>query len=331
MKTKTTPRPRGARPPAVVKAFAPGSVANLGVGFDALGAAIDGPGDTVTARLARHEGVRILAIEGDAGRLPVDPERNTAAVAAREVLAEARRKGHPARGLDLVIEKGLPLASGLGSSAASAVAAAWAAALLLGIKDKKALLRPVLVAENAADGAWHGDNAFASLLGGIVLVPSSDPRAALRPVALPVPSGLRFVLVHPELELPTAEARSVLPRAVSLGEQVRQGAAFAALVAALHAADLKTFGQWVSSDRIVEPARAPLVPGYAAVMRAMRRAGAYGVSLAGAGPTLLAVSEEGARPAAIARAAVAAWKAEGIRADARVHRIDVAGARQVEG
>lgn len=327
MKTKT-PKRRSA-PRGSVRAFAPGSVANLGVGFDALGVAVDGPGDVVTARLARHEGVRILSIEGDDGRLPLDPARNTAAVAAREVLADARRKGHTARGIDLVIEKGLPLASGLGSSAASAVAAAWATALLLGVKEKKALLRPVLVAENAADGAWHGDNAFSSLLGGIVLVPSSDPRGALRPVSLPVPSGLRFVLVHPELELPTAEARSVLPRSVLLGEQVKQGAAFAALVAALHAADLKTFGQWVSSDRIVEPARAPLVPGYAAVMRAMRRAGAYGVALAGAGPTLLAVSEQGARPETIAKAAVAAWAAEGIRAEARVHHIDVAGARQV--
>lgn len=328
MKKKTAPRPAAAAP-AAVRAFAPGSVANLGVGFDALGAAVDGPGDFVTARLSRKEGVRIVSIEGDDGRLPLDPERNTAAVAARELLALARQQGHPARGIELTIQKGLPLASGLGSSAASAVAAAWATALLLGVKDKRKLLRAVLVAENAADGAWHGDNAFASLLGGIVLVPSSDPRGSLRPVSLPVPSGLRFVLVHPALELPTAESRSVLPRAVPLGEQVRQGAAFAALVASLHAGDLKGFGQWVSADRIVEPARAPLVPGYAAVMRAMRRAGAYGVALAGAGPTLLAVSEEGARPDAIAKAAVAAWKAEGIAADAAVHRIDVAGARQV--
>lgn len=309
-------------------AFGPASVANLGVGFDALGVALEGPGDLVTATRSRREGIRLLSVRGDRGRLPKDPEKNTAAVAAAQVLALAKERGSDVAGLDLELVKGLPLASGLGSSAASAVAGAWAAALVLGIEDKRDLLRAVLVAENAADGSWHGDNAFAALLGGIVLVPQSDPYRRLRAVPLPVPEALRLVIVHPDLELETAESRRVLPRLVSLSDQVRQGAAFAELVAALYSGDLAAAGKCISSDRIVEPARAPLVPGHAAVTRAMKKAGAYGVALAGAGPSLLALSSDGPKPAKIAKAAVEAWKAEGIAAAAEIHRVDAVGARE---
>ena len=143
-----------------------------------------------------------------------------------------------------------------------------------------------------------------------------------------MPEGLRLVIVHPDLELETAESRRVLPRLISLSDHIRQGAAFAELVAALHTGDLVAAGRCVSSDRIVEPARAPLVPGHAAVTRAMKKAGAFGVALAGAGPSLLAVSAEGPRPAKIAQAAVEAWKAEGVAAVAEVHRIDPLGARE---
>ena len=155
-----------------VSVFAPASVANFGVGFDVLGAALDGPGDIVTARLSPTPGVCVLAITGDGGRLPRDPRRNTAAVAAAAVLAECgggwRGRG---RGIELSLEKGLPLSSGLGSSAASAAAGALAAGLLLGVTDRRDLLRAALMGEHAADGSWHGDNVFASLLGGFVLVP----------------------------------------------------------------------------------------------------------------------------------------------------------------
>ena len=201
-----------------VSVFAPASVANFGVGFDALGAALDGPGDVVTATLCEKPGVRIVSVEGDGGRLPREARRNTAAVAARAVLEEFAGPGR--FGLELSIVKGLPLASGLGSSAASAAAGAYAAALLLGVEDRRKLLRAVLLAEHAADGAWHGDNVFPALLGGIQLVPSSDPSRRLAPVALSTPPRLRLVLVCPELELPTRESRRILPRRVSLHDHV---------------------------------------------------------------------------------------------------------------
>jgi homoserine kinase len=302
-------------------------VANFGVGFDALGAALDGPGDVVTARLGGRPGVRIVSIAGDGGRLPREARRNTAGAGALAVLEEFA--GRERFGLELSVEKGLPLASGLGSSAASAVAGAYAAALLLGITDRRKLLRAVLLAEHAADGAWHGDNVFPSLLGGIQLVPGSDPEGPLAPVSIPVPGRLRLVLVRPELEVRTREARRVLPRRVTLGDHVRNAAAFAALVAALAADDLAAAGRFVSSDLVVEPARAPLVPGYAAVRSAMEEAGALGVALAGAGPSLLAVCRAGASPGRVAAAGQSAFRRAGIAAAARVHRIDARGARAV--
>lgn len=310
----------------VVSVFAPASVANLGVGFDALGIALDGPGDVVTARLSVSPGVRVVSVTGDAGRLPRDAKRNTAAVAAAAVL-EAWGGGRRC-GIELSLAKGLPLSSGLGSSAASAAAGAYAAALLLGVSDKRKLLRAVLLAEHAADGGWHGDNAFPSLLGGIRLVPSSDPDGPLAAISLPVPPRLRLVVVHPSLELSTRRARQVLPRRVTLVEHVRHAAAFAGLVASLHSGDLAAAGRFAASDRIVEPTRTPLVRGYEAVRRAMEEAGALGVVLAGAGPSLVALSMPG-RTAAIAAAATAAFGEADVRAEARVHRVDSRGARRV--
>lgn len=310
-----------------VSVFAPASVANFGVGFDALGAALDGPGDVVTARLVEKPGVKIVSIEGDGGRLPREARRNTAGAAALAVLEEFAGRGR--FGLELSIVKGLPLASGLGSSAASAAAGAYAAALLLGMADKRKLLRAVLVAEHAADGAWHGDNVFPALLGGLQLVPGSDPARPLLSVGLPVPARLRLVLIRPELEVATRDSRRVLPRRVPLRDHVRNAAAFAGLVVALGAGDLAAAGRYVSSDLVVEPARAPLVPGYAGVRSAMERAGALGVALAGAGPSLLALCTAGAAPARVAEAGEEAFRRAGVAATARVHRVDTRGARAV--
>ena len=314
-----------------VTAFAPATVANLGPGFDVLGAALDGPGDTVTAWRSKKPGVRLVEVKGDRGRLPLDAERNTASVAAAFVLESAIAAGRatPRTGVELALEKGLPLASGLGSSAASAAAGAKAAALLLGESRRRILLEAALRGENAADGSWHGDNGFASILGGLVLVPSSDPADFAPPVPLPVPPGLRLVLVHPDAELETKDARRVLPREVPLSEATRQAAALAALVDALHRDDLAAAGAWMRADRIAEPRRRALVPGWDEVTAAMKKAGALGWTLAGAGPTIVALSEEGTAPAKIARAAERAFRSLGVEADASVHAVSPRGAREV--
>ncbi len=312
--------------PSSVSVFAPASIANFGVGFDVLGAAIDGPGDVVRARLSPKPGVRLLGVAGDGGRLPRTSRRNTAAVAAAEVL---RLAGERARGIDLTLEKGLPLSSGMGSSAASAAAGALAAGLLLGIRDRAALLRPALLGEHVADGSWHGDNVFASLLGGLVLVPSSDPKGRLEAVSLKFPPKLRVVVVHPALELPTRRARAVLPAAVPMAAHTAHAAALASLVAALADGDLARAGRALFEDRLVDPARLALIPGGPAAVRAMRRAGALGAAVAGAGPSLVALTDGDARGRIIARAARAAFRRAGVAAEGSVHRIDALGARRL--
>lgn len=334
-KQAASARARSARPSSPskkissssVSVFAPASVANFGVGYDVLGAALDGPGDVVRARLTDEPGVRLVGVTGDGGRLPRSARRNTAAVAAAAVLEAA---GERRRGIDLWLEKGLPLSSGMGSSAASAAAGALAAGLLLGVKGREALFLPALLGEHVADGAWHGDNVFASLLGGLVLVPSSRPDGPISPVRLRAPSRLRVVLVHPlSVELPTRRARGVVPRSVPMSSHTAHAAALANLVAGLAAGDLARAGRALLADRLVDPARLPLVPGARAVLDAMLRAGADGVCLAGAGPALLALAAEGEGAARIARAGAAAWRRAGIAARASVHRLDTRGARRI--
>jgi len=326
-------RQSGAQPPkpskrifSSVSVFAPASVANFGVGFDVLGAALEGPGDVVRARLTDRPGIRLAGISGDGGRLPLSARRNTAAVAAAAVLEAA---GERRRGVELTLEKGLPLSSGMGSSAASAAAGALAAGLLVGMTDRAALLRPALLGEHVADGSWHGDNVFASLLGGLVLVPSSDPEGPLAPVRLKAPERLRLVLVHPALELETRRARGVVPRKVPMAVHTAHAASLAGFVTALADGDLARAGRALLEDRIVDPARLPLIPGGRAVLDAMLAAGAHGACLAGAGPSLLALTEDGPMTARIARAAEAAWLRAGVAAHASVHRLDAKGARRV--
>jgi len=280
----------------------------------------------VRARLTDRPGVRLAGITGDGGRLPVSVRRNTAAVAAAAVLEAA---GERRRGIELTLEKGLPLSSGMGSSAASAAAGALAAGLLLGIADRTALLRPALLGEHVADGSWHGDNVFASLLGGFVLVPSSDPDGPLAPVRLRFPGRLRLVLVHPALELQTRRARGVVPKSVPMAVHVAHAASLAGFAVALASGDLACAGRALLEDRLVDLARLPLVRGGRAVLDAMLGAGAFGVCLAGAGPSLLALAEDGPLAARIARAGETAWRRARVAAHASVHRIDARGARRV--
>jgi homoserine kinase len=259
----------------------------------------------------------------------LNPRLNTAAVSAAAVLAKLGvRGGDGSRvGIELSLEKGLPISSGLGSSAASAAAGAYAAGLLLGERDRQKLLGAALEGECAADGSWHGDNVFAALLGGFVLVPSSDPGGALAPISLRVPPRVRIVVVIPGLELPTRRSRGVLPRMVPMGAHTAHAGALARLVLALTSGDLAAAGACLLADRLVDPKRLPLVRGGRAALDALLDAGAYGACLAGAGPSLVGLTEESRDAERIGRAAVAAWKRSGVAAHARVHRIDRRGTR----
>ncbi|HSA55413.1 MAG TPA: homoserine kinase [Gemmatimonadaceae bacterium] len=303
--------------------YAPGSIGNLGPGLDVLGCAVEGAGDAVVAEWCDEPGV-VLREPGHP-ELPRRAAEHAAGIAALSVVRHATTLGttHPARGIALSVRKGLPLAAGQGGSAASAVAGALAVNMLLGDPlDRDALLTAALDAESRVAGR-HLDNVAPALLGGIVLVRSVEP---IDLVAIPVPEALWIVLASPAQSLRTAEARAVLPRDVSRETAVHQAAQVAAIVAACHSGDLALLGRAID-DRIAEPARAPLLPGFPAARRAALAAGALGVSISGAGPTAFALCGERGVAGEVARAMCAAYEAAGVVAVARVARPDRVGAR----
>lgn len=275
-----------------IDAFAPATVSNLGPGFDCLGLALRGPGDRVRARLAEKPGVRIVGVEGDGGKLPREPERNTAGVAVTALL----QRHAPGAGVELEVHKGLPLGSGLGSSGASACAALVAAdaALGLGLAPTQ-LVDLAREGERVACGSPHPDNVAPAILGGVVLIPCTSP---LRVIPLPAPKDLWLAIYTPGCQVSTADARRVLPERVPLAAAVQHAARLGLLVHALHDGDLGLLGEAIV-DEIVEPVRAQLIPGYLDAKAACQEAGAIACSISGSGPTTFALAGSASRAEAL--------------------------------
>lgn len=306
--------------PRRATAFAPASVSNLAVGFDILGHPIAATGDRVTVTRADAPGIRIVRVSGVAGPLPDDPAANTATAGLLRLL----RDHAPGLGLEVEIEKGIPLGSGIGGSAASAVAAAVAANALLPVPVETAALFPyALAGEAVASGAVHGDNVAPSLLGGLVLVRSAEPADVVR---LPAPPSLRCVVVLPALRLDTKTARAVLPMAFPLHDVVHQTANLAGVIAGCCTGDVPLIARALR-DVLVEPHRAALVPAFAQVQRAAMEAGALGCSISGAGPALFAWCDGDASAAAACDAMVAAFARADVESRGWVSPVDGPGAR----
>jgi homoserine kinase len=260
-------------------AFAPGSIGNVGPGFDVLGLAVEGIGDTVTVELTDGD-ARIADVTGrDAELVPRDPDRNCAAIAAHAIL---RRSGRRAI---VTIDKGLPLAGGMGGSAASSVAGAYAAALAIGGVSQNEILAAALEGESFVAGR-HLDNIAPSVVGGLALSRSVDP---IDVVKLPVAAGWWIALVTPRVRIQTKEARALLPDQSPRAEWIQQMANTTALAHAFAVADGALLGRALD-DRYAEPRRAPLIPRFDDVKRAALAAGAFGCSISGSGPTLFAVA-----------------------------------------
>jgi homoserine kinase len=269
-----------------VTAFAPASVANVGCGFDVLGFAINGPGDEIEVQFSDDPGVVITHIEGDQGKLPLDPEKNTAGKAALSLLDALDEAS--LSGIEMKIIKKMPMGSGLGSSAASSVAAAVAVNRLLGEPYSAEELLPFAVAgELTASGSPHADNVAASLLGGFILVRSNDP---LDVIPLPCPDNLYCTIVHPKIEIATKETRQILRKEVPLAKAVVQWGNVGALVAGLYSNDLPLIGR-AMQDVIIEPTRSFLIPGFSRMKESALEQGALGFSISGAGPSVFTLSE----------------------------------------
>jgi homoserine kinase len=302
-------------------AFAPGGVGNIGPGLDILGLALDGIGDTVRAEWIPEPGIRML----DPGHadLPKESTSHTAGLAARAVLERAADQRFRSSGVGLTVKKGLPLSGGQGGSAASAVAGAVAVNALIGSPlNRVDLLDAALDAEESVSGR-HADNVAPSLVGGIVLIRSLDP---LDFIELPVLSELLVVIVSPHQQLRTVEARRVLPAQVDRAVAIHQAAQVGAIVAALAAGDYELLGRAID-DRIAEPARAALLPGFREAKHAALGAGALGSSISGSGPSAFALVRGPVAGQRVAAAMSAAYAACGQRSDAKICGIDRVGAR----
>ena len=306
-----------------VTAFAPASIGNVAVGFDMLGLALEGAGDRVLARRTDGDSITIAEVRGLDGEihpyLSTDAASNTASIAA-QALWDAHGDGG---GIELKVHKGVPLQSGMGSSAASAVAAAVAANALLEVPLAVHELLPfALEGEKYASGGLHADNVAPSLLGGLVLCPE-----VLLPdvVSLPVPQGVSAALLHPDLQVNTAHARRGLAKGYPMKQWLAQQGLLAGFIAACAASNIDLIGKTLR-DVIIEPQRKENVPCFDAVKEAAMRRGALGCSLSGSGPSIFALCKDGdARN--VASAMEQACRTQGIGCQSWVSPMTAPGAR----
>lgn len=298
-------------------AVAPASIGNVAVGYDALGCVFPAIGDRVHIRRVPNPTVRIEAITGVVTNLPRDPVQNTA---TRGLLQLVEDRDLPF-GFALSIEKGIPLGSGMGGSAASAVASIRAASALLDEPlSPEEMFAYALQGEAVASGALHGDNVAPSLYEGLVLTRALDPPDVIR---VPVPRGLRCVLVRPHMQIETRAARHVVPDEVPIDTTIQHAANLAAFMAGCYRGDTALIRR-AFEDVLVEPHRAHLIPGFRAVQAAARDAGALGCSIAGAGPSVFAwcLGDDAATRAEMAM--VAAFADAGLSTDAWYTALDAA-------
>jgi len=305
--------------PGRVTAFAPASVGNVAIGFDILGFAVDALGDRVTVTRRERPGVYISRVHGVAGELPREPKRNTAGQALL-AMGEALQLDF---GFTLEIEKGIPLGSGLGGSAASAVGAVVAAnALLPNPCSKLELLKFAMQGEAVASGSLHVDNISAALFGGLVLTVGIDhPRVK----QIPVPVGVRAVIMHPHMFLSTKKARAILRRTVDLSDFVWQTANLAGFISGCYTNDLDMIRASLE-DVVIEPQRQALIPGFPEVRRAALAAGALGCSISGAGPTIFAWAGVSEAPS-VQQAMRQEFAHRSIELDEWIVELETAGAR----
>ena len=265
-----------------IKVFSPATVANVVCGFDILGFAVNEPGDELYMELCDEPGVVITAIEGDEGKLPLDPDKNTVSACIKSVL---RHLGKENLGVKLKLTKKMPLGRGLGSSSASAVAGIFAINELLGRPLSKHELLPfAMEGEALACGHGHADNVAPALFGGFTLIKSYEP---LEVIQLPVPD-LYCALLYPHVDVPTRDARQIIRSKVALKDAVVQWGNIAGLVSALYQHDYDLLGRSMK-DVIVEPVRSILIPEFDSMKEQALENGALGFGISGSGPTVFSL------------------------------------------
>jgi len=306
-----------------IQVTAPATIGNIGPGFDVLGLAVKHWGDRLEARKT-DAGVTMSTVNTQSGwqELSKDPDKNTAGIAAQETL---KLLGID-QGVDLILHKGLPLGSGLGSSAASAVAAAFAVNELYGRPmTKEELILPATIAEERVSGGFFADNTAPALLGGATLTRSYMPLDVTRIGSI---ENLIIILVTPEIVVLTREARDMLPKCVSMKDFIFNMANTSLITAAFSKNDYSLFARSLN-DVVVEPVRSKLITGFDAVKTSALKSGADGLAISGSGPTVFAITDTPDRAPLIEAAMVQTFKAHGVNSISLITEVDPEGARIV--
>ncbi len=302
-----------------VRAFAPATVANAISGFDVLGFALEEPGDIVTCTVSNKAGIRIAPLKAPYENLPTDPSLNTAGVAVQALLDAYDLQV----GLDIVIEKGVPIVGGMGSSASSAVAAVVAVKHLLELPGSNIDLLPfALESERIATGVPHADNAAPSLMGGFSLVRSVDP---LDIIAIDMPETFACALVHPDMQIKTMDARKILPQQIPMKTATLQMGHIAGFITGMFTHDLDLISRSLV-DELAEPYRSQLIPGYDKVKAAALVKGALGCGISGSGPSMFALCATDTIAKDVGAAMKLAFKNSGLSSELYISSISKQGA-----
>ncbi len=307
-----------------IKVFAPASVTNVSCGFDVLGFAIDWPGDELVLKIKDKPGLKITKITGDKGKLPLEPLNNTAGVSLLSLMNHLQFK----KGIEIEIHKKMALGSGLGSSAASAVASVFALNEILNKPlSRKELLPFALEGEKlTCGGTPHADNVSACLMGGFVIVRSINP---LDVINIKTPANLFCTILHPHIEINTADTRKILRKQVLLSEAVKQWGNVAGLVAGLTSGDYELIGRSLH-DGIIEPVRSILIPAFDDIKNAAINSGALGCSISGSGPSIFAFSKTKSIAEKVGSEMKSILSALDIAGDLYISKINKVGPRVIE-
>ncbi|WP_423735688.1 homoserine kinase [Chitinophaga caseinilytica] len=305
-----------------VTVFAPATVANVACGFDVIGLALESTGDEMDIRLSDTPGVRITSIEG--AKLPLEASLNVAGVALQALLQEY---GKPEVGMEIAIRKNIHPGSGIGSSAASAAGAVAGANMLLNDHfSSDALIRFAMEGERLACGTPHADNVAPAILGGFTLVRSYQP---LDVIALHTPADLWVTVIHPQIEVRTADAREILKQQVMLKDAIRQWGNVGALVAGLYREDYDLIARALE-DVIVEPIRSILIPAFHDLKLRCREAGALGGGISGSGPSVFMLSKGEANARTVAAMMESIYAPLGVDYHIHVSRISSTGVKAIK-
>jgi homoserine kinase len=265
-----------------IKIFSPATVANVGCGFDVLGLCLDKVGDQMVIRKTQRKGIYITKIEGF--ELPYAVHENVAGVSALAMYNELNVDF----GFEIEIYKQIKPGSGIGSSAASAAGSVFGMNYLLdNAFDKIDLIKFAMNGEAVASKSEHADNIAPAILGGFTLVKQNNP---LEVIQLPTPKALHAVIVHPQIEIKTADSRAVLPKTVALSDAITQWSNVGSLVHALHTSDYNLIGKSLK-DVVIEPHRSKLIPNFNSLRKISLESGALGCSISGSGPSLFSLCE----------------------------------------